>query len=101
MMFEVVIEITYVFLLKPLGKLFLEIYSSKSPFGGLIIRKLFFISIIGTISFTNGTKTFFSFSNSWITSKLFFSFSRLMTLPITFNSLLSKVYTCKFTSSNK
>ena len=40
---------------------FLFFYSSKSPFGGLMIRKLFFISTNGTISLTNGIRTFFDF----------------------------------------
>ena len=35
------------------------IYNSKSPFGGLMIRKLFFISTNGTISLTNGIRTLF------------------------------------------
>ena len=37
---------------------FFLIYSSKSPFGGLII-KLFSLSTNGTISLTNGMSTFF------------------------------------------
>ena len=36
-----------------------EIYSSNNPFGGLMIRKLFFVSTNGTISLTNGIRTFF------------------------------------------
>ena len=64
-------------------------------------RNLFFISINGTISLTNGIRTFFWFFNSWITSKLFFSFSKLITFPIIFNSSFSKVFTCKSISSNK
>ena len=36
-----------------------DIHSSRSPFGGLMIRKLFFISTTGTISLTKGIRTFF------------------------------------------
>jgi len=43
----------------PEGKIINRIYNSKSPFGGLMIRKLFFMSTNGTISFTNGMRTFF------------------------------------------
>ena len=77
------------------------IYSSKSPLGGLMITKLFFISINGTISLTKGIKTFFWFLNSSIISKLFFSFSKLITFPIIFNLSFSKVLTSRFKSSNK
>ena len=38
-----------------------KIYSSKSPFGGLMIKKLFFISTNGTIGLTNGMRTFFDY----------------------------------------
>ena len=66
-----------------------------------MIRKLFFISTNGTISLTNGMRTFFWFLYSSITSKLFFSFSKLITFPIFFNSSFSKVLTSRFTSSKK
>ena len=66
-----------------------------------MIRKLFFISTNGTISLTNGMRTFLWFLNSSITSKLFFSFSRFITCPIIFNSSFSKVLTCRFISSSK
>ena len=66
-----------------------------------MIRKLFFISTNGTISLTNGTRTFFWFLNSSIISKLFFSFSKFITFPIVSNSSLFKVLTSRFISSNK
>ena len=37
------------------------IYNSRSPFGGLIIKKFFSISTNGTISLTNGMRTSFDF----------------------------------------
>ena len=66
-----------------------------------MIKKLFFISTNGTISLTNGMKTFFWFLNSSIISKLFFSFSKLITFPIILYSLFSRIFTFKFISSSK
>ena len=66
-----------------------------------MIRKLFFVSTNGTISLTNGIKTCFWFLNSSITSKLFFSFSKLVTFPIICNLSFSKILTSRFISSNR